>query len=133
MISRLEGWVLADELLKNVPPHNLEAERAVLGALLLDEKAMDYVVQEIKPEDFYRPVHAALYETMVELNKRGEPLDSVSLVTELRRKGTLEAVGGPSEVNGLTSVVPSSANAVYYAKLVRDRALLRRTLTTLAE
>ncbi len=123
---------MADELLKNVPPHNLEAERAVLGALLLDEKAIDFVVQEIKPEDFYRPVHATLYETMVELNKRGEPIDAVALVSELRQKGTLESVGGPTEIATLSSVVPTSANAVYYAKLVKDKALLRRALTTLA-
>ncbi|HZU98418.1 MAG TPA: replicative DNA helicase [Planctomycetota bacterium] len=123
---------MADELLKNVPPHNLEAERAVLGALLLDEKAIDFVVQEIKPDDFYRPVHATLYETMVELNKRGEPIDAVAIVSELRQKGTLESVGGPTEIAALSSVVPTSANAVYYAKLVKDKALLRRALTTLA-
>jgi replicative DNA helicase len=124
---------MADELLKNVPPNNLEAEMAVLGALLIDEKAIDYVVQEISPEDFYRPVHTALYETMVELNRRGEPIDAVTLVTELRRRGTLETVGGPEAVSKLTSVVPTSANAVYYAKIVRDRALLRKTLTSLSE
>lgn len=124
---------MGDELLKNVPPHNIEAERAVLGALLLDDKAIDYVVQEISPEDFYRPVHATLYEVMVELNKRGEPVDAVSLVTELRRRGTLDAVGGPSEIAALSTVVPTSANAIYYAKLVRDRALLRKTLNSLAE
>lgn len=127
------GMGMGDELLKNVPPHNLEAERAVLGALLLDDKAIDYVVQEISPEDFYRPVHATLYETMVDLNKRGEPVDTVTLVTELRRRGTLEAVGGIKEIDDLAKLVPTSANAVYYAKLVRDRALLRRTLNTLAE
>src|SRR5581483_12213405 len=109
------------------PPNNLEAERAVLGALLLDDKAIDYVVQEISPDDFYRPIHATLYETMVELNKRGEPVDAVTLVTELRRRGTLEAVGGPAEIANLSTVVPTSANAVYYAKIVRDRALLRKT------
>ncbi len=124
---------MGDELLKNVPPHNLEAERAVLGALLLDDKAIDYVVQEITAEDFYRPVHATLYETMVELNNRGEPIDAVTLVTELRRAGKLEAIGGPEEIAKLAGVVPTSANAVYYAKLVRDRSLLRKLLNKLAE
>src|SRR5581483_8219521 len=65
--------------------------------------------------------------------RRGEPVDAVTLVTELRRQGKLEAVGGPTEIAALSTVVPTSANAVYYAKIVRDRALLRKTLTSLAE
>ncbi len=124
---------MGDELLKNVPPHNLEAERAVLGALLLDHRAIDHVVQEIAAEDFYRPVHTTIYQTMLELNKRGDPIDAVLLATELRQRNQLETVGGPKEIADLTTVVPTSANAVYYAKIVRDKALLRKTLNSLAQ
>jgi replicative DNA helicase len=124
---------VADELLRNVPPHNLEAERAVLGALLVDNKAMDLVTQEVLPEHFYKQAHATIFQTIVDMNKRGEPSDEVTLTSELRRNGLLEAAGGPAEISALTGVVPTSANAIYYAKLVRDRALLRTTLQALAE
>ncbi|MBI3726195.1 replicative DNA helicase [bacterium] len=124
---------MADELLRNVPPNNMEAERAVLGALLQDPAMADLVGQEITPEHFYKQAHATIFQAMLDLRNQGQPADIVVLASELKRRGLLDAVGGPSELAELTGAVPTSANAVYYAKLVRDRALLRQALTTLAE
>src|SRR5579871_3674418 len=128
-----KGPLLADELLKNVPPHNLEAERAVLGALLQDPTMADLVGQEIRPEHFYKQSHATIFQTIVELRNQGQPADIVVLASELKRRGLLDAVGGATELADLTGAVPTAANAVYYARIVRERALLRSALTTLAE
>ena len=122
-----------DELLRNVPPHDLAAERAVLGALLIDNAAIDLVAQEINREHFYRPAHAVIYQSVVDLSRQGLPADAVTLLAALRKGGQLDAAGGIGEVSALTSVVPSSANAIHYARIVRDRALLRQAIQALAE
>jgi replicative DNA helicase len=124
---------VSDELLKNVPPQFLEGERAVLGAILLDPAAADLVAQEIRPDHFYKSAHATIFQTMLELRNRGEPTDKLALVAELKRRGLLDATGGPVEIDALTSAVPTSANAPYYAKLVHEKALLRATLQALEE
>lgn len=123
-----------DPLLRNVPPHSMEAERAVLGAIMIDPGAMDFVAQILpNAEEFYAPANAAIYETLIDLWTRDQPVDTVIVNEELDRKGTLESVGGTAALAELSQVVPTSANAEYYARIVRDRAMQRRLIEIAAE
>lgn len=115
-----------DSLLRLVPPHSLEAERAVLGACLLEaSRAFDAVSGVLLPQDFYRPAHEAVFRAMGALRAKGDALDAVSLVAALRSSGALDDIGGPAEVGALLSVVPSAANALYHAKIVKEASRLR--------
>ena len=113
------------------PPHNLEAEQSVLGALMLSERPMYALVIEesLKPEDFYRDRHRLIYQAMLELYNLSEPFDVVSVTEHLRQTGKLEEAGGPAAVDELTGPVPSVGNVRRYAQIVRENALLRRLLT----
>jgi replicative DNA helicase len=119
----------------STPPHNLDAEQSVLGALLLNERAMYSVVvaQSLKPEHFYRPQHAEIFGAMLSLYEQSEPIDHVAVTERLQRTGKLESVGGPSFVAGLTAAAPTAGNAQHYAKIVHENALLRRLLNTTFE
>ena len=121
-----------DPLLRNVPPHSVDAERAVLGALLIDSRAVDDVAQLLSPEEFYLPGHQRLYEVILDLNRQNRPIDVVLLNEELEGRGALEEVGGTAALADLCEVVPTSANAEYYAKIVRDRAIQRRLIEVTA-
>ncbi|MFN8174888.1 MAG: replicative DNA helicase [Solirubrobacteraceae bacterium] len=113
-----------------VPPHNLEAEQAVLGAILLSDRAMYglIVAEGLHPEDFYRPQHAAIYEAMLELHNSSEPVDALSVKERLRRSGRLEEAGGEATIDALAGATPAAGNARHYASIVRENALLRRLL-----
>ena len=117
-----------DPLLRNVPPHSREAERAVLGAILIDPRSIDDVAQAVKPEDFYDQSHISLFDAILELYRQNRPVDVVLVNEELERRGILEQVGGTAALAELCDVVPTSANAEYYAKIVRDRAVQRRLI-----
>src|SRR5438105_3735540 len=110
---------------ERVPPHNLEAEESVLGSMMLSAEATAEVIEEIKPEDFYRSSHRAIYEALVHLYGRGEPVDAITAVEELKRRGVLEDVGGPLRVHELVEQVPTPAAARNYARIVHELALLR--------
>ncbi|MGE0708872.1 MAG: replicative DNA helicase [Planctomycetota bacterium] len=123
-----------DPLIKNVPPHSREAERALLSALLIDPTAMDEVAQVLPDTDsFYLPGHRLVYETIVDLWTRDQPADVVLVHEELERKGVIAQVGGIEALADLASVVPTGYNAEYYAKIVRDRAMQRRLIEITAE
>ncbi len=111
-----------------VPPHHLEAERSVLGAILLDNETLLKVMEVLDPEDFYRDAHRLIYERMLECFERSEPADLVTLSNLLRSKGQLEAAGGTDYLTLLVEQVPTAANASYYAKIVREKAVLRRLM-----
>ena len=117
----------------SVPPHNLEAEVAALGALLLNEEALPVVLRYLRPDDFYRPAHRRIFEAIVALFNRSDPVDLITLTDELERTAALDASGGASYVSGLTSGVPTSANIEYYARLVQGCSLRRRMLALSAE
>lgn len=108
-----------------VPPHNDEAEKCVLGAIFLDNKALDEVAALVKAEDFYRESSRHTYRAMVELASREAPIDVITVSDTLQGKGLLDAVGGPGWIMTLASETPTSANVGYYAKIVRERAALR--------
>jgi replicative DNA helicase len=122
-----------DALLKNVPPHSAEAERAVLGALLVDTSAIDDVATIITPEDLYKPAHVVIYQTIIDLWREGKPIDVVLLNEEMSRRGILEQVGGTSALAELSDAYAMSANAGYYANIVRDHAARRSLIRATAE
>ena len=108
-----------------LPPQNTEAEQSVLGALMLDKDAIIRVSDFLSPEDFYRGAHAVIYETMLELFEQNEPIDLLSVSNKLEEKGKLEEIGGISYLTELINSVPSAANVVHYAKIVRKKKLHR--------
>ncbi|HJQ41449.1 MAG TPA: replicative DNA helicase [Jatrophihabitantaceae bacterium] len=111
------------------PPQAIEAEQSVLGAMMLSKDAIADVVEVVRPGDFYRPAHQALYDTVLDLYARGEPADAVTVSAELTRNGQLVRVGGAPYLHTLISLVPTAANAGYYAQIVAERAILRRLVT----
>ncbi len=110
------------------PPYSLEAEISVLGSMLLSSDAISEVSELVQPEDFYRGAHRVMFEAMRDLYDKGEPVDSVTLADELQHRGKLEDVGGALAITDISAQVPTPANAVYYARIVNDRALKRRLI-----
>src|ERR1700761_2639198 len=112
------------------PPHNLDAEQSVLGAILLSDRSLYALVIEegLRAEDFYRERHAAIYEAMLALYNESEPVDVLTVTDRLRQMGRLEEIGGQAAVDELTGVVPAAGHARRYAQIVREQALLRRLL-----
>ncbi|GII63312.1 replicative DNA helicase [Sphaerisporangium krabiense] len=117
-----------DTPFERTPPSNIEAEQSVLGGMLLSKDAIADVVEVLRADDFYRPAHQIIYDAVLDLYGRGEPADSVTIFNELTRRGELGRVGGGAYVHTLTNVVPTAANAGYYAKIVREQAVLRRLI-----
>jgi replicative DNA helicase len=110
-------------------PHNLDAERAVLGAVMISAKAMDAVSDRLTPEVFFRDAHRRVYKAMEAMYANGCAIDPLTLVDALRQSGDLDAVGGPAYVAGLTDGVPMSTNVGYYASIVRRTAAKRQIIT----
>jgi replicative DNA helicase len=108
-----------------VPPQNLEAEESVLGAMLLSPGAIGAVSEILDAGDFYRESHGKIYRAALGLYARGEPVDAITLVDELDERGELEGVGGRVRIHELAALVPASANAGHYARIVREMATLR--------
>lgn len=116
-----------------VPPQNIEAERSVLGAMLLNPEAVGSAIEILRDspaETFYVEAHQHLYQAILELFRKTIPVDSVTLMEQMLKDGTLEAAGGVTYIAGLTSAVPTSANIEYYAKIVLEAGLLRRLIAT---
>lgn len=108
------------------PPQDLEAERSVLGGMLISKDAIADVMEQIRGMDFYRPAHETIYDAIMDLFGRGEPADAVTVANELTKRGELARIGGAPYLHTLMSSVPTAANAGYYAKIVREQAVLRR-------
>jgi replicative DNA helicase len=108
-----------------VPPQNLEAEESVLGAMMLSPGAIGAVSEVLDASDFYRESHAIIYRAALALYAKGEPVDAITLVDELEERGELEAAGGRVRIHELAALVPASANAGHYARIVREMATLR--------
>ena len=118
----------ADRYSDRIPPQSTESEMAVLGAMLLDEKAIVKATTCIKPDDFYRKAHRSIFNGILSLFNRGENVDLVTLTEELRRQGFLDEIGGASYIAGLVDAVPSVANVGDYARIVRDKSDLRKVI-----
>jgi replicative DNA helicase len=108
------------------PPQDVAAEQSVLGGMLLSKDAIADVLEKLRPGDFYRPAHQNVYDAILDLYGRGEPADAVTVAAELDRRGLLRRVGGAPYLHTLISMVPTAANAGYYADIVSEKALLRR-------
>ncbi len=119
--------------MQKLPPQSLEAERSVLGAVLLEGEAILKALELLEEEDFYREAHRKIFSAMVELFERQEAIDLVTVAEELQRRGQLEAVGGKQYLGSLAEETPTAANIWYYARIVKDRALQRALLNTTTE
>ncbi len=122
-----------EDNLRKVPPQNLEAEESVLGAILIDNEACTLALPLLRGEDFYREAHRKLFEAMSVLHEEGSPVDTITLTEALRRHEQLQAVGGAAFIAELVERVPTAANVEYYAKIVREKALLRGLIGTATE
>src|SRR5580693_404658 len=109
-----------------MPPHDVAAEQCVLGGMLLSKDAISDVIEMIRPTDHYRPAHQLIHEAILDLYGRGEPADAITVANELTRRGEIARVGGGPYLHTLIASVPTAANAGYYARIVRERAILRR-------
>ncbi|HEY5342011.1 MAG TPA: replicative DNA helicase [Candidatus Aquilonibacter sp.] len=118
-VSHLRGPI------DRIPPHNLEAEMALLGSVLVDREIMGTVGEIVRPPDFYAHVHETIFAVLLDLFDRGEPLDKITVAESLRTRDQLEKVGGLSYLSALMDTVQTAASAAYYAKIVREKAVLR--------
>src|SRR6266511_5190388 len=109
-------------------PHNLEAERSVLGAILLHNDAFNLAAELIDAKDFYRDAHRRIFDKMVKLAERGDAIDLVTLKEELGRSGELDEVGGPAYITALVDGVPRSTNVEHYARIIKEKATLRNLI-----
>jgi len=114
-------------------PQSQEAELSVLGGILLDNKALNAVAELLRPEDFYREGHGHIFRGMLALSDRAEPIDLVTLTEELRRQGVLERVGGTPYLASLLEAVPTAANVGHYARIVQEKAMVRRVIHVASE
>src|ERR1044072_7298368 len=111
-----------------VPPQNPEAEDSVLGAMMLSSDAIADVIEILKPDEFYRRANGAIYQALLAMYARGEPVDAGTGVEDLKRRGALQDIGGALRIHELVELVPSAASAPHYAKIVAEAALLRRLI-----
>jgi replicative DNA helicase len=118
---------------RRLPPQSLEAEESVLGGILLDNAALDRVVESVRADDFYREAHRKIFRAMLALSERNEPADLITLAEALRARGELDEVGGGSYLAELADRVPTAANIAHYARIVRDRAILRGLISAATE
>jgi len=119
--------------LKKTPPHSPEAEKNVLGGILVNTKSLNVVLSVISPEDLYQEAHRKILDRIVYLVDKGLPVELLSLSEELRRNGSLEEVGGAAYIASLMDGVPKSLNVEYYAKIIKEKALLRRLILSSAK
>lgn len=112
-----------------LPPQSLEAEMSILGGILIDNDAINRVLELLEPSDFYREAHRKIFRAMLELSDRREPCDLITLTETLKRRGELEGSGGAAYLATLVDYVPTAANIGYYCKIVKEKALNRRLIT----
>ena len=115
---------------RKLPPQNLEAEQSVLGGVLIENEAVNKVMEILDGDDFYRDAHRKIFNALITLSERDEPADLITLTNELRKTNQLDSVGGASYVVSLIDSVPTAANIEYYAKIVKEKAILRKLIET---
>ncbi|MDA8104105.1 MAG: replicative DNA helicase [Nitrospiraceae bacterium] len=122
-----------ESTLSKLPPQNIEAEQSILGAVLIDNNALIAALELIAEDDFYKESHRRIFSSMSELFDKNEPIDIITLTDQLKRKNTLDAVGGSGYLASLASMVPTSANVRYHSKIVREKAMLRGLLRSVTD
>jgi len=118
-----------DLSLTKMPPQNLEAEMAVLGSMLIEETAISYAMEILDGFSFYNDSHRRIFEGMVKLYSENKAVDIVTLIEELKKTGDLDKVGGPTYITNLTTVVPTAANVMHYAAIVKEKSILRNLIS----
>ncbi|MCA0988790.1 replicative DNA helicase [Guptibacillus algicola] len=119
---------MSDLFADRTPPQNIEAEQAVIGAVFLETDALTTATEVLQPEDFYRAAHQKIFSVMIELSEKGEPVDLVTVTSELQDRSLLEEIGGVSYLSDLANSVPTAANVEYYSKIVEEKSILRRLI-----
>jgi replicative DNA helicase len=119
---------MADAVAERTLPHNLEAERSVLGSILLHNDAFNQVAEIIDAGDFFRDAHRRIFDKMVKLSERNDAIDLITLKDELGRSGEIDEVGGPAYITALVDGVPRSANVEHYARIIKEKATLRNLI-----
>lgn len=119
---------MEDSIVQRIPPHNLDAERSVLGSMMMDREAIAVATEVLRGDDFYRPDHKAIYDAMVDLYNKGEPVDLITLHNRISEMGVLEQIGGANYLTELAAMVPTSAHIKNYATIVEEKAILRRLI-----
>ena len=122
-----------DSSLLKVPPQNLEAEQSILGGILLENQAINTVLEYLGGDDFYSEAHRKLFAAILELNEKSEPCDLITLSECLRSRNQLDVIGGMTYLASLVDNVPSAANIAYYAKIVKQKAIIRKLIGTATE
>ncbi|MBJ6752516.1 replicative DNA helicase [Geomonas anaerohicana] len=115
--------------MRKLPPQSIEAEMSILGGILVDNEAINRVLEVLSPEEMYRESHRKIMRAMIELNERGEPCDLITMTTILRKKGELEEVGGGAYLATLVDFVPMAANISYYCKIVKEKYITRKLIS----
>ncbi|KAF0144587.1 MAG: replicative DNA helicase [Nitrospirae bacterium] len=121
--------IAADKL----PPQNIEAEQSILGAIMIENDALPKVIEVISREDFYKESHRKIYDAMIELFDKSEPIDLITIAEELKKRNEIDAVGGEAYLSALASQVPTAANIRYHSKIIREKALLRALIKSASE
>ena len=116
-----------------LPPQNIEAEQSILGGILIENDALNTVVEFLKTSDFYRETHQKIFQCMIALSEKSEPLDLITITNELKKSKELESIGGASYLASLVESVPTAANIAYYAKIVKEKSILRKLISTATE
>ena len=111
-----------------VPPHSIDAERSALGAALLSKTALLDVVENVRARDFYDANHREIFDAILDLSRRNAPVDALTVSEELKKRGTLEMVGGRAYIASLSSGTPTTANAEEYAKIIAQKSSVRRLI-----
>ena len=116
---------MADIILEKIPPQNIEAEMAVLGSMLLEEDAINDAIEIMDSSHFYKDAHTKIFDCIVTLFNQSKPVDLITLTDELKRINSLEAIGGASYLTNVVNAVPTAANVVNYARIVKEKSILR--------
>jgi replicative DNA helicase len=119
--------------IEKLPPQNVEAEQSILGAILIDNEALPKALEVIDPDDFYKQSHRKIFQAMIELFEKSEPIDLITLTDHMKRQDELDAVGGVAYLSSLVNMVPTAANIKYHSKIVREKGLLRNLLRSATE
>ncbi len=119
---------MEEQIIGKVPPHSLEAEQSVLGSMILDRDSINTAAEIIRPSDFYRLANGEIYETILTLYNKSEPVDLITLSEELRNRGTLEKIGGMTYLADLSNIVATTANTKYYCEIVEEKSILRKLI-----
>ncbi len=120
---------IGNGIIDRIPPQNIDAERSTLGSMLLEKEAIEKGIEILKAEDFYREAHRVIFEVIVHLSNKGEPIDIITVSEELTRRNMLDKVGGIPYLTALANAVPTAANIEYYSRIVGEKSLLRSIIT----